>query len=46
MPMQPKSGEKQSAFISRCIEHEIKNNGYAQSQAAAICYSKWKKKNK
>jgi hypothetical protein len=43
MPIQPKSGETQEEFISRCIGEEI-GAGYEQSQAAAICYSKWDRK--
>ena len=38
--MEPKSGESEQEFISRCIPYEI-NNGYEQSQAAAICFNKW-----
>lgn len=41
--IEPKSGESKEEFISRCIPYEI-NNGYEQSQAAAICYSKWSNK--
>lgn len=41
--MEPKSGENEREFLSRCIPYEI-NNGYEQSQAIAICYSKWDKK--
>ena len=44
MPIQPKSGETQEEFISRCIGEEI-GAGYEQSQAAAICYSYWDKEN-
>lgn len=44
MVIEPKSGEDEQQFISRCIGEEI-NNGYEQSQAAAICYSKWKQFN-
>lgn len=43
MPIQPKTGETQEEFISRCIGEEI-GAGYAQEQAAAICYSKWDRK--
>ena len=42
MPVNVKSGESENDFISRCIGEEI-NNGYEQSQAAAICYSYWDK---
>ena len=44
MPVNVKSGESENDFISRCIGEEI-NNGYEQSQAAAICYSYWDKEN-
>ena len=40
MPIKPNAGETQDEFISRCIGEEI-NNGYEDTQAAAICYSKW-----
>ena len=43
MPIQPKSGETQEEFISRCIGEEIKA-GQSQEQSAAICYSKWDRK--
>ena len=43
MPIQPKSGEDKEQFISRCISEEI-NNGYGPEQSAAICYSKWDRK--
>ncbi len=42
MPVNPKAGEQQEEFISRCISEEI-SSGYEQSQAAAICYSYWDK---
>jgi len=41
MPIQPKSGEREQDFISRCISTEI-DAGYEQDQAAAICYSVWR----
>lgn len=41
--MEPKSDETEREFLSRCIPFEI-NEGYDQSQAIAICYSKWDKK--
>ena len=41
MPIQPKSGEREQEFISRCISTEI-DAGYEQDQAAAICYSVWR----
>ena len=41
MPVdKPKAGETQDDYLSYCIPAEIKN-GYEQTQAAAICYSKW-----
>lgn len=43
MPIKPGPTETQEEFISRCIGEEIKA-GYEQSQAAAICYSKWDRK--
>lgn len=42
MPVNPNKGEREQDFISRCISEEI-NSGYEQSQAAAICYSYWRK---
>lgn len=43
MPVKPRANETQEEFISRCIGEEI-TAGYEQSQAAAICYSKWDRK--
>jgi hypothetical protein len=40
MPIKPTAAESEQEFISRCISEEVKA-GYEQSQAAAICYSKW-----
>ena len=40
MPIKPGATETKEEFISRCIGEEIKG-GYEQAQAAAICYSKW-----
>jgi hypothetical protein len=40
MPIKPGSTEDKETFISRCISEEI-NAGYEDTQAAAICYSKW-----
>lgn len=37
---EPKAGESQEEFLSRCIPAEI-NGGMEQDQAAAVCYSKW-----
>jgi hypothetical protein len=42
MPVNPKKGEREEDFISRCIGEEV-SAGYEQSQAAAICYSYWDK---
>jgi len=42
MPVNPKKGEREQDFISRCIGEEI-GAGYEQEQAAAICYSYWRK---
>lgn len=44
MPIQPGASETKDEFIGRCIGEEIKN-GHEQSQAAAICYSKWDTEN-
>ena len=43
MPIKPTESENEQEFISRCISEEVKA-GYEQSQAAAICYSKWDRK--
>jgi hypothetical protein len=40
MPVKPNAGEEKEQFISRCISEEI-GAGYEQTQAAAICYSVW-----
>ena len=42
MPIEIKKGEREEDFISRCIGEEI-SSGYEQEQAAAICYSYWRK---
>lgn len=42
MPVNPNKGEREEEFISRCIGEEV-SSGYEQSQAAAICYSYWRK---
>ena len=39
----PNKGESKQHFISRCIPYVI-DEGYPNKQAAAICYSKWRKK--
>jgi hypothetical protein len=41
--VEPKSGESQDEFVSRCIGVEV-NGGMSQEQAAAVCYAKWEKK--
>jgi hypothetical protein len=40
MPVKPNAGETQEEFIGRCIGEEVRA-GYEQTQATAICYSKW-----
>jgi hypothetical protein len=42
MPVNIKSGETEEQFISRCIGEEV-SAGKEQDQAAAICYSYWRK---
>ena len=44
MPVNIKSGESEEQFISRCIGEEV-SAGKEQDQAAAICYSYWRKSN-
>lgn len=39
--VEPKAGESESDFIGRCIA-KVKGEGYADDQAAAICYGYWK----
>jgi hypothetical protein len=41
MPVNPGKKETKEEFIARCIPLEVAN-GHEQSQAIAICYSKWK----
>jgi hypothetical protein len=41
--VEPKAGESENEFVSRCIGIEV-NGGMSQEQAAAVCYSKWEKK--
>lgn len=41
--VEPRSGESEEEFVSRCIGIEI-DNGYPVDQAAAICYTKWRNK--
>jgi hypothetical protein len=42
MPVKIKEGESEDQFISRCIGEEV-SAGYDTPQAAAICYSYWRK---
>jgi hypothetical protein len=40
----PKAGESESEFISRCMADSTMNSEYPeQSQRAAVCYAYWKK---
>ena len=41
MPVKPRKNESKEDFISRCVSEEV-GSGYEQTQAVAICYSKWK----
>ena len=45
MPINPKKGESEKDFISRCIKIEVMNDK-PQKQAAAICYDTWKRNKK
>jgi hypothetical protein len=38
----PKAGETEEDYLAYCIPEEI-NNGMEQTQAAAVCYSYWRK---
>ena len=40
--VEPRAGETEAEFIGRCIPKLLKE-GYDQDQAAAICYTYWKK---
>ena len=42
MPVNIKKGEREEEYISRCIAEEV-GAGYDTPQAAAICYSYWRK---
>jgi hypothetical protein len=44
MPVDVRKGEGEQEFISRCISEEV-SSGYEQEQAAAICYSYWRRDN-
>lgn len=47
MPIpKPNTGETQDNFISRCMEFVLGEGGTDQDQAAAICYQKWRDRNK
>ena len=39
----PNLGETEKDFLKRCIPDLIKNEGYPQRQAIAICYSIYRK---
>jgi hypothetical protein len=41
MPINPRDSETQDEFISRCVSEEV-SSGMEQTQAVAVCYSKWK----
>lgn len=43
MPVEPRKNEDKEEFISRCVISEVAS-GYEQTQAVAICYSKWKER--
>jgi len=44
MPINPKKGEEQQEFISRCIAIEKRAHPEMKSdQIAAICYNAWRK---
>jgi len=40
--VEPGPTESESEFIGRCMSVLVGEEGYEQSQAAAICYSKWR----
>lgn len=42
MPVNPRQNENEQEFISRCIGEEV-SAGYETEQAAAICYSYWRR---
>jgi hypothetical protein len=43
----PNENEKEREFISRCMGDKVMNKDYPdQKQRAAICYTKWKNKDK
>jgi hypothetical protein len=44
--VEPGPTETESEFIGRCMSVLVGEEGYDQSQAAAICYSKWRDRDK
>lgn len=44
MPDPPRIGEQKNKFISRCINHIVTKERKSQDEAAAICYSMWKRR--
>jgi len=40
--IEPKSGESEDEFVSRCIAYHVGTEGMDTEQAAAICYTKFK----
>lgn len=44
LKIMPGSSESEQEWISRCIPFHVKE-GYEQSQAAAMCYSMWERRN-
>ena len=42
--VEPGGSETEDEFISRCMGVLVGDEGYDQSQAAAICYAKWENK--
>lgn len=46
MPVpEPRAGESQDDFHSRCMEFLVGEEGYEQDQANAICYRQWRSQN-
>lgn len=39
----PKKGETEKEFLKRCIPDLIKEEGYPQRQAIAICFSQYRR---
>lgn len=46
MFVEPGPTETEDEFIGRCIGVLVGDEGYDQSQAAAVCYSKWENRSK